>query len=393
MKRLSTALSYLQEKHFDKWLPGYCEYLLEDRLVSPVVEGCRHLLFAVCDHYEPLSLADYPMPGRDYLLPEGLSEVPHQVGLERVAFWEDHYPTFASSYRDSGGHAPRHSFFFPLHEYHPMYLESLGRLVEQGLGEVEIHIHHEDDTPEGFRDKLLHTVDLFSQFGHLSQDESGRHRYGFIHGNWCLCNARSDGRMCGVDNELEVLFETGCYADFTFPAAPDEAQPNIVNQIYWPQGDLSKRRAYELGERARVGKKELDRILMVQGPLGLSWRRHWLPVKIESAHLTATEPPNRRRVRDWVHKNIHVAGRPEWVFVKIDTHGALEATARSLFGQEGHELHTVLQEEFNDGTTWKLHYVTAREMYNIARAAMDGLSGDPELFRDYVLPPPQRAQR
>ena len=26
--------------------------------------------------------------------------------------------------------------------------------------------------------------------------------------------------------------ETGCYADFTFPAATDEAQPNIVNEIY-----------------------------------------------------------------------------------------------------------------------------------------------------------------
>ncbi len=35
---------------------------------------------------------------------------------------------------------------------------------------------------------------------------------------------------------IPLLFETGCYADFTFPAAPNESQPNIVNQIYWPVG-------------------------------------------------------------------------------------------------------------------------------------------------------------
>ena len=28
---------------------------------------------------------------------------------------------------------------------------------------------------------------------------------------------RADGRWCGVDDEIPLLFETGCYADFTFP--------------------------------------------------------------------------------------------------------------------------------------------------------------------------------
>ncbi len=71
----------------------------------------------------------------------------------------------------------------------------------------------------------------------------GKLRYAFIHGNWCLANARPDGRWCGVDDELPLLFDTGCYADFTFPAAPDPSQPPIVNQIYWPDGDLARRRA------------------------------------------------------------------------------------------------------------------------------------------------------
>jgi len=35
-----------------------------------------------------------------------------------------------------------------------------------------------------------------------------------------------------------------------------------------------------------------------------------------------------------------------------------------------------------------LHYVTAREMYNIAKAAEAGLAGDPGRYRDFELPKP-----
>ena len=35
-----------------------------------------------------------------------------------------------------------------------------------------------------------------------------------------------------------------------------------------------------------------------------------------------------------------------------------------------------------------LHYVTAREMFNVARAAMDGKTGDPNAYFDYVVTPP-----
>ena len=45
-------------------------------------------------------------------------------------------------------------------------------------------------------------------------------------------------------------------------------------------------------------------------------------------------------------------------------------------------------DRYNDGTRWKLHYVTAREMFNVARAAMDGKPGDPSAYFDYVIPPP-----
>ena len=34
-----------------------------------------------------------------------------------------------------------------------------------------------------------------------------------------------------------------------------------------------------------------------------------------------------------------------------------------------------------------LHYVTAREMYNLVRAAAAGKTGDPRQYMDWVIPP------
>lgn len=47
-----------------------------------------------------------------------------------------------------------------------------------------------------------------------------------------------------------------------------------------------------------------------------------------------------------------------------------------------------LGKHYNDGVRWKLHYVSAREMYNIAKAAEAGLAGDPNAHRDHLIPRP-----
>jgi hypothetical protein len=328
-------------------------------------------LFCFCDHYEPL-----------------WGDASNEVGEERVRAWVEGYPKLVNGFRDSDGRPPRHSFFFPGEQYRPEYLEALAKLARAGFGEVEVHLHHDGDTADKLRSDLHGYLGAYAEHGHLSRDAQGRLRYGFIHGNWCLANARDDGRWCGVDAELPLLFQTGCYADFTFPSAPDECQPGIVNQIYWPSGDLTRPRAYEHGLRARVGRAFDDRILMIQGPLALARRAGRLAVRIESSAITARDPATPERIRTWVAQGVHVAGRPEWIFVKVHTHGAPETQAASLLGAGGRQLHEALTATYADGTRWKLHYVTAREMFNIARAAMDGKRGDPNELRDYVLPPP-----
>lgn len=338
---------------------------------EPRVRGLRHLIFAVCDHYEPL----WGQPTED-------------VGEDRVRFWQENYPSMASAFRDADGRAPQHTFFFPGEEYRPRFFDRLERLILDRFGEVELHLHHHDATSESFREEVLSYLGIFGERGHFSRDPDGRIRYAFIHGNWALANGRPDGRQCGVDDELPILFDTGCYADLTFPSAPDITQPNIVNQLYWPTGDLGRKRAYEWGERARVGKRYDDRLLLVQGPLALALRPGGVGVRIESSALTAKDPGTSSRIRTWTDRNIHVEGRPEWVFVKVHTHGAPEKQAESLLGDAGREMHRTLCGRYNDGIRWRLHYVTAREMVNIAFAAMDGHAGDPNEYRDYVLTPP-----
>ncbi len=372
------ALRALRDRHLETFLGGYLvdegRRVLARRMQRPV-DGVRHLLVALCDHHEPL-----------------WNKADERHGAERIRVWREGYPRLTADYRDADGRPPRHSFFFPGEEYRPQFLEPLAELARAGLGEVEIHLHHDGDTAETLEAQLRETIANFTRHGHLARDREGRPRYAFIHGNWALANARPDGRWCGVDEELPLLFRTGCYADFTFPAAPDPSQPNIVNRIYWPTGDLSAKRCYESGAPARVGQVMTDRLLLLQGPLALSRRPgRRLSLRIENSALTANDPPSSARAKTWVSRNIHVEGRPEWVFVKLHTHGAPDKQAASLLGDGGHALHRILTTEYNDGRRWRLHYVTAREMFNIAIAAMDGKSGNPGQYRDHVLPPPPAA--
>jgi hypothetical protein len=369
----------IKNKHFDRWVPGWVKHVWTQK-VGPgararAYDGPRHLLVAVCDHYEPL-----------------WKDADDSKGRERVRVWSEGYPRLTKEYRDADGRPPRHSFFFPGEQYRPEFLEPLADLARAGLGEVEVHLHHDGDTAASLEAQLAETLANFAKHGHLARDEDGRLRYAFIHGNWALANARRDGRWCGVDEEVPLLYRTGCFADFTFPAAPDECQPNIVNQIYWPSGDLARKRCYESGETARVGKKMDDRLLIIQGALTFSRRPGRLAMRIETSDLRANDPPSAARAKSWVNQGIHVEGRPEWVFVKLHTHGAPDREAASLLGEGGHALHRSLTTQYNDGRRYILHYVTAREMFNIAMAAMDGKSGNPNEYRDYVLAPPPAAR-
>lgn len=341
----------------------------------------EHVLIALCDHFEPGWTGDPKLPGA----------APKEICHERVVTWRRRYPAFVSDLRDSEGIPPRHTFFYPGDQYAFDLVEPLAQLVEMGLADVEVHLHHENDTRSSLEAKLRQTLEDLQAHGVVPHLQ-GRPRWAFIHGNWCLANARPDGAHCGVDDELDLLHSMGCYADFTFPSAPDPTQPRIVNCIYYPEGDLRKRCAHERGEQAKVGDARPNQLLCVQGPLAVCRRQgRGLPLRIDSGAITARDPATIARFETWIAQGISIRGRPEWIFVKLSTHGASSREASNLLGQTQRTFHEGLR-DWSRRTGVRYHYVTARELFNVARAAMDGKSGDPSYFRDYVVASAPRAR-
>lgn len=286
---------------------------------------------------------------------------------------------------------PNTVFFYPEEEYRKEHLDKISDLCAKGFGEIEIHLHHENDTSDNLRKTLSGFANtLHNEHNALSLDPStGKPTYAFIHGNWVLDNSHPKGHWCGVNDELIVLRETGCYADFTFPS-PDESQPAMLNTIYYAKDDPVKPKSYETGKPVEKGGRAWGDILLVQGILGLNWKvkKKGIFPQIENSDVRSTFPPTPNRVDLWVEQGIHVKGKPEWIFIKIHTHGAQDNDMNTLLGEPIEAMHRHLNEKYNDGENFVLHYVSAREMYNIIKAAEADLKGDPNNFRNYVLPAP-----
>jgi hypothetical protein len=305
-------------------------------------------------------------------------------GAARNREWLERYRAFADRHRDSYGRKPQHTWFYPYEQHDDAVMRELTRAVYEGYGEIELHLHHGDDTNESFPPLLAEAVEWFRARGAIVS-EDGKTSFGFIHGNWSLDGSGRKER-CGVTRELTFLREAGCYADFTFPAAASVSQPRKVNAIYYARDD-DRPKSYDDGVEARVGApRPRDGLLIFQGPINLKLGRRFT----DAAALEERHEPAPSRVDRWVATGIAVRGKPEWVFVKIHTHGI--QGRRVVFSPEADAMMTYLEERYGGGD-WRLHYVTAREAYNIVRAAEDGLGGDPDSYRDYEIAPPVNAVR
>jgi hypothetical protein len=366
-------------RHAEIWLAEYLRSAVRARRERARVRGVIDVIFALVDHFEPLH-----------------GGVSRGTGLARVKAWRNRYPAAAAPFVDADGRHPRHTFFFPIEQYAPEYLDPLAELTGLGLAEVEVHLHHDGDTADRLREDLERfTATLHDRHGLLPKDRSGARRYGFIHGNWALANSLPSRRWCGVDAELQVLQATGCYADFTLPAAPSPAQTRTVNQVYYADTRSGVPKGHDRGVRASAGRPPSPaELLIVQGPLAPSWHRaRWGVVpRIESGALDAGNPPTGRRFADWFACGISVEGRPEWVFVKVHTHGAPERNAEALLGPASAAFHRDVLSQFNDGARCRFHYVTAREMVNLIHAAEAGCAGNAGDYRDSGLPRPPAAR-
>ena len=347
------------------WLPGALSAAARARFRTRR-EGLTDIFFCVADHYEPRH-----------------GDVSADVERARVNAWVERYPRMACRFADADGRPPQHTFFFPEEDYVPELLDALAGLRAKGFGDVEVHLHHDRDTGAAMRERLLRFTDtLFHRHGLLRRNAAGQITYGFVHGNWALDNARPDGRWCGVNDEISVLVETGCYADFTLPAAPDASQTRTTNSIYYVVDDPSRPRSHEYGIPAKVGRvPPQPSLLIIQGPLTFDWRRRiWMIFPgLENSAFDGTDAhlPALERFAMWVDAAIGVEGKPDWVFVKAHAHGGPEHNADTLLGPVMERFHADINRVFNDGVRYRLHYVTAYEMASLVRAAENGFDGPP----------------
>ena len=367
-----------QRRHLASWLPFYVIDGLIRRWGRPLPSPLSVIL-AIADHYEPQN-----------------GGVDQTTALKRVERWVRDYPRLFGGFKDCDGRPPRHTFFHPIEMYAPRELDGLAELCQAGFGEVELHLHHDGDTPENLRRTLLEARDLYAhRHSQLARRPNGQLAYGFVHGNWALDNSRPDGRFCGINNELDILRETGCYGDFTLPSAPSPTQTRMLNAIYRAWDDPDRPKSHDRGERLRARRRSWDSptpghdrsLLIVQGPLLLDWsNRKWgvLP-RLENSNLQGNQVPTGVRLDRWISARIGVQGRPDWIFVKLHTHGANPRNIDMLLGDPMVRFHEELSRRAAEDSGFRYHYVTTREMVNLISAAEAGWEGPVEPMRDHGL--------
>ena len=376
--RTRTVLTFLGPEpkfsYLSRWLPGY----FWQRLVRHRPRGRAHLILALADHFEPAIVPE-----------DGRARAPYSEQERRLQRWSQEYPSRFGDYRDADGRPLVHTYFYPAEQYDQPLVSQLAEHCRAGWGEIEIHLHHGVEAPDTaentrrqlieFRDRLAQEHDCLSYHG-----ESTRPCYGFVHGNFALANS-NHGRACGVDSEMQILAETGCYADFTLPAGTfHRAQTSKINSIYECAGPLAEQAPHRKGRDLARGRAPQVFPLVVQGPLmlGFDRRRASRRLSIDNAALTGSNPASLRRLSLWKRAAISVKDRPDWLFIKLHTHGM---DPRHEEANLGSAMQKFVRELTSGAEKRKeiLHFVTAREMVNIILAACDGKEGNPGEYRDY----------
>jgi hypothetical protein len=188
---------------------------------------------------------------------------------------------------------------------------------------------------------------------------------------------------------MKVLAETGCYADFTLPTSLwHQAQTAKTNSLYECGLPLDQAAPHKTGTDLRVGRTPSLFPLIVQGPLLADFgssRRAFRPV-FEAAAITRSNPMSLHRLMLWKQARIHVAGRPDWLFIKLHCH-SMDPTQKDAV--VGNSFRNFIEQLVGGAEERKetLHFVTAREMVNIMLAACADKEGNPGEYRDYRFKP------
>jgi hypothetical protein len=325
--------------------PRYKNHLSREQIQTPV-----DIYIALCDHFRPFT-----------------GNVSQEIAELRVVTWCREYERVARQHIDSSGNHPVHTVFYSESDYNPYFLDTIARCCRSGLMDVEILIDHNHDTAGNFKRKIEEYRDvLFHHHGLLRKDQFGKITYGFIHGRWALDNARPDGKFCGVRNEIAILKETSCYADFTYPSAPDITQPPIINSIYFVPVSTNKSVQHENGSLLQSGSWNDNDLLCIQGPLSIKiTSRFPLPVLIDRGEIGFHAPFTKKRMDKWILHAPGIQGIDNSIFIKLYTTGMIDKTIRYLFSENGlHQFWSMLEQFYDGNGQFRIHYVSTWSMYN-----------------------------
>ena len=355
-----------------RWLPGY----FWQRMTRPRFRDRTHLIISLADHFEPS------------ITPEGrVRRAPEQEQERRLERWCSEYPKRFGDFRDAEGRPFVHTYFYPAEQYDRSHLNRLAEHCHAGWGEIEVHLHHGAEAPdsvENTRRQLIEFRDrLADEHGCLSYaDGATQPRYVFVHGNFALANS-NQGRACGVDSEMEILSETGCYADMTLPTGIFHwAQTGKINSLYECALPLTERAPHRKGRDLARGRAVGIFPIILQGPLTPDIHMGRRRFGIDNGSLTGRNPASLRRLENWKRAAISVQGRPDWLFIKLHCHGMDPRHDDATLGEPmTHFLGNLVGGAERRGET--LHFVSAREMVNIVLAACEGREGNPGEYRDY----------
>lgn len=362
----------IKDKGLQYWLPSYLWQQLQPKKKVKSSEVI-HLFVCVVDHFEPFH-----------------GNVSFEKAKKRVETWNRDYPLMAQKHCDCDGVYPQHTWFYPPHLDH-CFLEDLVQLCRNDFGDIEMHLHHNHmkpfpDTSETLRKKILDCIRDYSKYNIFCLPD-GSKTFGFIHGDWSLDNACGD-EICGVNDEITILKECGCYADFTFPSL-GKAQPVMINKIYYANDDPEKSKSYSWGHELKYKGRSNGDLLMIPGIIGLRWKsrlRRFIP-SIEASNIDLSDAPTPSRIDYWVDNAISIKGFPNWKFIKLHTHGANETTWDGLLYEKADKMFSYFEEAYNDNVNYSLHYVTARELFNIIKAVEAGEVGEsPNSYRNFLIP-------
>ncbi len=338
------AMSYWTDHHPDPEIP----------------DDQKHLIFVMIDHYE-----------------HGKGEAAAQRNLE----WCRKFRKISDRYRDDYDNCFRYTWFYPFDHHNDAIMEELSHMAYQGYGEIEMHWHlgaKSGISKENYAEKIQEAIAWYQQFGAMiTVDTPPKTAFAYVAGNWDLDASRPGGKGHGLTNQIQVLKEQGCYADFTFSTIGTPTQPSKVNSIYYAEDDPNLPKSYDTGIDVVVGKPIKDKLLIFQGPISITWNGGLEYGAVENDPRFRPE-----RIPKWIDANIHVHGRPEWVFVKIYSHGA--QSKEVVLAHDMQWMLKCLKAECSRRDI-TLHFMTAREAYNVVKAAEEGITGDPEDYRDYTI--------